>query len=205
MPDPTSNLNCRLCGHPHLSPALTPGDEASCIRCGTALIRCSRFGPEAVRAFTLTALLLAGPALTLPFVTTGKLGLAQTRLVFAAVEGFWDHGMRLLSVWICLCGVIVPVGLLATLAILVFPAWFGRKGSHSGPMIHAAHALGHWAMPEVQMLAVLVAFVKLGNLVDVTVGPAFWCYGAMSFMLLLAWRTFDLSPASDPADGGLSP
>ena len=42
------------------------------------------------------------------------------------------------------------------------------------------------------MLAVLVAMVKLGSLITITIGPGFWCYAAMSLALLLGLRSYDL-------------
>jgi len=56
-------------------------------------------------------------------------------------------------------------------------------------------------MPEVQVLAVLVAIAKLGSLITIRTGPGFWCYGAMSVALLIAFRSFDLEakPAAVPA------
>lgn len=195
-------LICRLCGHQHQPIPLAPGERALCVRCDTVLASRPRLGPDAAAAFTVTGLILALPAMLLPFITATKLGHDRAGLLFTGVEALWDHGMRVLAVWVCLCGGIVPVALLATLAGLLLPARFGWPEVKPRLLWHAAHALGYWAMPEVQVLAVLVALMKLGRLVDVTIGPGFWCYAAMSFALLFAWRNFDLTslaPAPSPA------
>lgn len=198
MPSSTANLTCHLCGHEHQIVRLAPGERALCVRCDTVMARGGRFSHDATLGFTLTGLILAAPALLLPFITADKLGQERGGLLFTGVEGLWDNGMRLLAIWVLLCGAIVPVALLATLAGILLPLRLGWSQAKSGVLSRAAHALGYWAMPEVQVLAVLVALMKLGKLVNVTIGIGFWCYVGMSFALLLAWRSFMLrSPASD--------
>jgi len=165
------------------------------VRCDTVLAHGSRLGPDAGLAFTLTGLLLAAPAAVLPFITAGKLGEKQTGRVFTGVEGLWHNGMHLLAVWVLLCGAIVPAALLTVLAGLLLPARLGRPPLQGRLLARAARALSDWAMPEVQVLAVLVALMKLGNLVDLTIGPGFWCYCAMTLACLLAWRSFEFQAA----------
>jgi paraquat-inducible protein A len=60
--------------------------------------------------------------------------------------------------------------------------------------------LGHWAIPEVQVLAVLVAFMKLRSVVDIKIGPGFWCYSAMALSLLMAQRSVNFAATSLPDD-----
>jgi paraquat-inducible protein A len=57
-------------------------------------------------------------------------------------------------------------------------------------------------MPEVQVLAVLVALTKLGHVVDVTIGWGFWCYAAMSVALLFAWRGVDVDSVAGDFESG---
>ena len=202
MPSRSSSsapLTCRLCGHAHQAITLAPGDRAYCVRCGTVLASRSRFGPDVATAFTVTGLILALPAMLLPFITASKLGRTRPGLLFTGVEGLWDHQMPLLAIWVCLCGTVVPLALLATLAGLLVPERLGQPPLQSRLLWSIAHALAHWAMPEVQVLAVLVALMKLGTLINVTIGAGFWCYAAMAGALLFAWPNFELSvlaPAS---------
>lgn len=191
-------LTCRLCGYDHQPIPLASGQQARCIRCGTLLARRTRLGPDAPLAFALSGLILAVPALTLPFITVAKFGNVRINFASSGALALWQGGMPFLAVWVFICGVLGPVLLFAALATLI--AARGRPGHRThGRVASAAHALEHWAMPEVHVLAVLVALVKLGTLVNVFIGPGFWCYTAMAVVLLLAWRSFESEPAA-PAD-----
>jgi paraquat-inducible protein A len=162
------------------------------------------FGADAALAFTLTGLALAIPAATLPFATVDKLRNERIGFLFTGTEALWDDGMRLLAVWVLLCGALAPLVLLGTLAGLLVPPKFGWRATGERWLSRMAHALEHWAMPEVHILAVLVAFSKLGVLVNVHIGPGFWCYAAMSVMILFAWRTFEFG-APAPAQNRQPP
>jgi paraquat-inducible protein A len=190
----TASWTCRWCGQEHASVRLVPGQRAACVRCGGMLARRGRLGPDAPLAFGLAGLFLALPALFLPFVTVAQFGSARISLVNTGAVALWDGGMRMLAIWTVVCGTLAPLLLFATLATSF--AW--RKGfppPHRRRLHRMAHALEHWAMPEVHVLAVLVAVTKLGALVDVSIGPGFWCYAAMSVALLMAWRSFEYEPA----------
>jgi paraquat-inducible protein A len=153
-----------------------------------------RLGPNTALAFAATGLVLALPSLLLPFVTLAKVGRHRTVLLTGGFEGFWAHGFEPVGALVLFGGTLAPFGLLALLAAVL---WTDRR-AHLAELNHVlrrmAESVEYWSMPEVQVLGVLVAFFKLGDVVDVFVGPGLWCYGAASLMTLLAWRTFSLQP-----------
>ena len=153
-------------------------------------------GPDTALVFALTGLILALPAALLPLVSANFSGDERTSLLFTGVARLWDGGMRALAVLVFLCGGLLPVGLLATVAGLRLRTRFGRF------LRPVAGALEHLAIPEVQVLAVLVAIMKLGGVLDVTIGPGFWFYCAMALSLLIAGRGFEFDTDTDRPDTG---
>jgi paraquat-inducible protein A len=186
-------FTCRYCGQEHRVVALASHQKALCTQCGLTLAKGSALGSDSTVALIVTAAILAGPALLLPFVTVGKLGSVRTGHLLSGAQALWTEGMQLLSIWVMVCAALGPILMLLALAILTLPPRFGQRWRWTASLERAAVALEEWAMPEVYVLAVLVALTKLGSLVDVRIEPGFWCYTAMSVLLLLSWRNFRLN------------
>lgn len=184
------HLHCPLCGREHHPVPLRRGERARCVDCGGTL------GGEVRRdstlAFTITALILAIPAVQLPLVTVNKFGAEHASYVWTGVRALWQEGRLLLSVWVALCGIIIPLALLVTLTMLVTTRRRSPGDEEARFWTRLAAALQHWSMPEVQVLAILVAFVKIGALVQIQPGPGLWSYAAMTLAMLFAWRSAGL-------------
>jgi paraquat-inducible protein A len=201
--DSQARLACHLCGQEHRPIQLEPGERALCVRCEAVLAKGTRLGPDTALVFSITGLVFALPAALLPFISAGKLGDERISLLFTGVWSLWDCGMCPLAILVFLCGGLLPFALLATLAILHTSSRLGWQNENLRLLFRVARALQHWAIPEVQVLAVLVALMKLGSLVEVTIGPGFWCYCAMALSLLIAQHSFDFDSAvTTPSTGG---
>lgn len=193
-----SPLHCRLCGHPHRPVPLRTGERAHCVQCDGLLAKGRRFGQRGALAFTIAGAVLALPAMGLPFVTVDRLQSERVGFLFTGVEMLWSEGMRILSLAVLLCGILAPLLLLALLGFLHLPKRSFWPEKSRLMLLRVAETIEHWAMPEVHVLAVLVALTKLGTLVNVHVGPGFWCYGAMTVCLIIAWRNTALAPDDLP-------
>ena len=201
--DSTARLACHLCGQEHRPIHLEPGEKALCVRCEAVLAQGTRLGPDTALVFSITGLLFAVPAALLPFVSAGKLGDERISLLFTGVWNLWDCGMGPLAILVFLFGGLLPFALLATLAVLHTSSRLGWQNNNLHFLFRVARVLQHWAIPEVQVLAVLVALMKLGSVVEVTIGPGFWCYCAMALSLLIAQHSFDFDSAvTIPSNGG---
>ncbi len=155
------------------------------------LERGARSGPDKALALSITGLALSVPATLLPFVSAGVLGGQRTSLLFTGVGSLWNGGMRPMAVLVFVCGWLLPLALLASFAILRAPSGPGLEKPALLRLSRVAGALERWAIPEVQVLAVLVALMKLGDSVDLTIGPGFWCYCGMALSLLVARHSFE--------------
>jgi paraquat-inducible protein A len=186
-----TQLTCHLCGHTHRPVVLAPRQKAQCVRCGAVLARGKYFGRDGTLAFAITGLILMVPACTLPFITAGKFGDQRISLLFTGVGALWDDNMRAIAMLVLFCGGLMPMGLLLAMAVILAPQRFRKYVGDTAEFSRMLALIERWAIPEVQVLAVLVAMLKLGSVVNVTLGAGFWSYCGMSFALLVAVRSFD--------------
>jgi paraquat-inducible protein A len=142
-------------------------------------------------AFALTAIVLFAASISLPFANAAKFGDAHSGYLFAGVTTLWRSGYQELAILVVACGLAAPLLLNGALSVVLV---FSRK-RHAKPALRAclriASWIEKWSMPEVQMLAVIVAFTKISTLVETRPGDGLWLYAAAAVFTLLAWRRFD--------------
>ena len=191
MAEPVSLRGCPGCGLVHRVPALPARHAARCVRCG-ARIASSR-GPrpnERAAAAALAALLLYPLAISLPILRLERFGRASAASIWEGSVGLIADGEWLVGAAVFLCSIVVPLlKLLTVLLLCCSPRRLGRV--QRARAWRAVELAGRFGMLDVLLVAVLVAWLKLGDLVEVRAGPAAVAFTACVLCSLLASAWFD--------------
>ncbi len=183
---------CPCCGLVQRLPVVPAGMRACCGRCGTNLRRrpAGARGNGGTVALALAALILYPPAVTLPMLTIEKFGYHHESSILEGISTLISSGQLLVGIIVLLCSVVFPLGKL--LALLVLSAGgMAMRHKHRALTYHIVEWTGRWGMLDVLLVALLVAALKIGDLVEVSAGPAALAFTCVVVLSLLATAVFD--------------
>jgi paraquat-inducible protein A len=130
------------------------------------------------------------PALWLPLLRIERLGHAHEDSLLSGVTALWGQGYWLIGTVILLFSVVLPpLKLVALWLLCSTPAVSGHR--HRAMVYHLVEMLGRWGMLDVMLVAILVAFVKLGDLVSIHAGPGLLAFTLLVLLSLLASFSFN--------------
>jgi len=196
--EPAPLRECPLCGLFQSVPGLARGTTARCVRCHAPLAH-GRTDPQGrALALATTALLLFALAASEPFMQLDLRGQGSQTTLFAGPEALRDNGMWELAIVVLATTTLAPLLKLAALLWVLI----GLRLRHRPPFLAAAFRLVEhltpWAMVEVFMLGVFVAYTKLSDLAPVHVGIAVYALGGI--MLAMAGADAAIDHATVWAD-----
>jgi paraquat-inducible protein A len=184
-------LACEQCDLLQRETSLPPGGTARCRRCGAPLYRHRPHGLERSLAYVLGALVLFVIANVYPVVGLKVQGeLVQTTL-FGAVHAIYAEGMWPVAILVLATAMIAPFLQLTAMAYLLVPLNAGRAAPAHEQVFRTLSLARPWVMPEVLMLGVLVALVKLAAIAAVVPGIGLWSLAGEMVLLALAAAAFD--------------
>ncbi len=179
-------IECHDCGLFLRAKALPESSTAKCPRCGAGLYRGTNRGIDHAIALSLAGLVLFAIANIYPFMTFKLEGREQVSTLITGVLEFLDQGLWPLAVLVLAITIVIPLAkLLGTLAVLI-PVRYGLRVRGLGRLFRIVEIMHPWAMMEVFMLGVLVAYVKLTDLAILELGPALFAFTALIFVLAAA-------------------
>jgi paraquat-inducible protein A len=189
---PPVHCTCPCCGLLQELPPTSHGQGVFCARCETPLHhRLAAFRSNSrTAAIALAALILYPFAVTMPMIQVQQFGHAHESSILDGVAALLAHGDLLVGIIVLLCSIVLPLGKL--LALLILSAGgLALPGPHRALTYRLVEGTGRWGMLDVLVVAVLVAVLKLGDMVDVQPGPAALAFACVVILSLLATATFD--------------
>lgn len=181
--------SCHCCGLIQSVEGLAEG--AACHRCETRLSdRTSHRDNQLAAAAAAAALVLYFPAVTLPFLRIERLGQSYEDSLLGGVGTLFREGHLLIGGIVLAFSVVLPlVKLAAILSLSLRREWLPLR--HRGLTYRGVEHLGRWGMLDVLLVAVMIAFVKLGNLVTFGAGPGLVMFATFVVVSVLASVVFD--------------
>ena len=172
-------IACPGCDLLHRKVALAAGSTARCRRCGHRLYSLKDQGIERALALTLASVVLFVIANTFPFMAIEVQGIRQEISVLSAAIELFHRGMPALGVFAAAVIFLFPLlQLLGMLAVLL-PLYRRQPTAMARRALRLVSALAPWSMMEIYLLGVLVSLVKLAAMAELTLGTAFWAFGAL--------------------------
>jgi paraquat-inducible protein A len=187
---------CHGCGLLQALAPLPPGTLARCPRCHTMLRRARSNPLSRALALTATGLLLFIMATNMPFIEVHLSGINRSTTLITGPLELEQLGMWPLSIVFVITVIAAPlIRLLALLGVL-----FGLRLRHPPVWLPTswlpvafrwADRLRPWAMIEVFLLGVFVAYTKLIDLAQVDLGGAAYALGGLMLAMAAADAALD--------------
>jgi paraquat-inducible protein A len=184
--------SCPCCGLVQSVPPLPAGMRACCGRCDTSLVRRSVLARSRSRtgALAAAALVLYPFAVGLPLLEVERFGYRHETSVLDGVGALFASGHVLVAIVVLACSVVFPLGKLLAL-LLLSAGGLGIGARHRAMTYRVVEWTGRWGMMDVLLVALLVAAIKLGDVVVVAAGPAALAFAACVILNLAASACFD--------------
>jgi paraquat-inducible protein A len=177
------------------------GQVAKCVRCGAMLYCRKNNSLELTLMFTLAGLIFYILANVYPFMTFDLEGRTQENNLITGVKELYEHEMVGLSILVFLTSVLVPLLKLSGMAFLLLPLRFNRRPWKFASIFRMVQSLHPWAMMEVYMLGVLVAYVKLADMATIIPGIALFSFAILIFITAAADAYWDPNDFWDRMEG----
>lgn len=197
---PARLRECQHCGQLQVVPPMPPAARAVCLRCD-AVLRHTHHDPIGVPlALNLTALVLFIIAVCNTLMVVSRSGQTRIADLFSGPAGLEQSGMWELSVVVVFTTFAVPLAkVLAMIAVLL-----GVQRRHPPRELRSLFAwvqhLRRWSMIEVYLLAVFIAYVRLGALAHIELGPSLYALAALMLTMVAADATLDAEAVWEAMD-----
>ena len=187
-----SFMACPECDLLHRIHTLPKDETAVCTRCGAFLRQGTHGSLDIPLALSLASLVLFGFANAFPLLVLRLHGSTQEATIPGCVRALVSLGWPWLAAILITTVVLAPPVYLGGLAYVLFQARRRRVGPWTARIFRIVQEFQAWAMTEVFLLGILVAYVKLTDMA--IVAPGFSIYALAAFIFATSSVTSSLDP-----------
>ncbi|WP_206239974.1 paraquat-inducible protein A [Novosphingobium terrae] len=180
--------SCLDCG---LQQRIPHGDEVACTQCGGTLKEGRGRSQRAALALSLAVLLLLIPGNFQTFLSTSILGISRHSHLASAARVMAQDSWPLLAGFIFLFAVLFPFVRFAALAAVLTMLELGRQVRWLGQLFRVATELQTWAMPDVFLLGLAIAYARLNSSITTHIGIGALCFIAAGILSLFLRAVLD--------------
>jgi paraquat-inducible protein A len=191
---------CHCCGLAQWVGAVQPGERIVCARCRTPFRDAAggRRRNAWAAAAALSALFVYPLGILLPVLEIERFGHARASSIWHGALALLAEGAWAVGLAVFLCSVVLPlIKLAGLLLITTVPRRLGTEHLRA-KLWKTIEWVGRWGMLDVLLVALLVATLKLGDLVEVHPGPGLYAFTAMVILSLASSAAFDPHALWDP-------
>ena len=190
-PSTQVTIECPNCGLMQVCGERTPNLKISCCRCRTVLAHCAAKSLDATFACVTGVLLLLIPAITEPFLTTSIFGATRTSTLPMSAYVVWQEGWPLLAIVVFMFLLLFPVMRCGALAVVLMAIRLDQRPRWLGFVFRISNTLQTWAMMDVFLLGLGVAYARLHASLLVTIDVGAVCFMAATVLSLVSRATLD--------------
>jgi paraquat-inducible protein A len=186
-----SFIACHECDLLQREVQVPPAGTAKCARCGAVLYRHHPDSLERSLAYASAAAAFFVLANAFPLVGLEVNGELIETTLFGAALALYAGEMRILGSVVLVTTVIAPLIELVAILGLLYPLYRDRLPRGGTSVFRVLRAIQPWRMPEVMLIGIFVALVKLAHLAEVIPGIALFSLAAFMVLLAACISTFD--------------
>ncbi|MEM6888454.1 MAG: paraquat-inducible protein A [Pseudomonadota bacterium] len=162
------------------------GEKAICQRCHTVLITPRRKAGLQIIAVSVAIVVLSVAAAVCPFLTIHAAGARNSVSIVDAALAFESGPLILLALVTASFILLVPLARVLLCLYVIVPLVLDRPPApKAARAFRLAEDMRPWSMAEIFAIGCAVALVKITQLADVTLGPAFWMFTGLVVLVVV--------------------
>ncbi|KGJ96033.1 paraquat-inducible protein A [Thalassotalea sp. ND16A] len=181
---------CPVC---HLLVEIDNAKDNYCPRCDSKVYLRINDSIQRCWAWTICSLIAFIPANAFPIMTILYFGKGQPDTILSGIVLLLKFGMYPIAAIVFIASFVVPLAKIVGLFFLLYSLKNTSKLSkhQRTKMYRYIEIFGRWSMLDVFVVALLVALVEIGAVVEIVAGPGATAFGVMVILTIFAANSFD--------------